>query len=293
MKLLLKHFLCLLILLLFKNVAFAHTQNDSLLKTIDSKTVVFITGAFVSNSGWDEWKKYFESKGYKTIAPAWPYKEGSAETLRSRHPDKDLASLSLKSVVDYHADLISKLPEKPILIGHSFGGLIVQLLLQRGIGAAGIAYHSVPPKGVITLKHSFIKSLWAPLGIFKSAKKPFLMSFKQWQYAFTNGMPLDQQKMYYDKLVIPESRVLMRGALKKTGKVDFKKPLAPLLFVSGSEDHIMPASLNKKTYKRYKKKGSKTAVIDYKEFKGTNHLAMSQPNWKNDADYIITWVNSH
>lgn len=261
-------------------------------KDSQSKTIVLITGAFVSNRGWDEWKAYYERKGYRVLAPAWPHKEGPADELRRRHPDRELAALELETVVNYHAELISKLPEKPILIGHSFGGLIVQKLLQRDLGYAGVAYHSVPPKGVITLKHSFIKSLWKPLGIFKSKKKPYLMSFKHWQYTFTNGMQLDEQKAYYDKLVVPESRVLMRAALKKPGKVDFKKELAPLLFIGGTEDHIMPASLDKKIYNRYKKHAKKQAIIDYHEFPATNHLAMAQPNWRSEADFILEWITS-
>jgi hypothetical protein len=119
------------------------------------------------------------------------------------------------------------------------------------------------------------------------------MTFKHWQYTFTNGLVLEEQRAYYDKLVIPESRVLMRDALKKPGKVDFKIPMAPLLFVGGTEDHIMPASLDKKIYSRYKKHALKDAILDYKEFPNTNHLAMSQPGWKAEADFIINWANIH
>jgi pimeloyl-ACP methyl ester carboxylesterase len=150
--------------------------------TIESqhkKTIVLITGAFVSSSGWDEWKSYYESKGYNVIAPYWPHKEGLAEALRLRQPDSLIFGLTLKEVLDYHVRIIDALPEKPILIGHSFGGLIVQLLVQQGKGSMGIAYHFVPPKGVLTTKFSFIRSLWSPLGIFRSVDKSFLMSFSQ------------------------------------------------------------------------------------------------------------------
>jgi len=262
-------------------------------KNLKSKTILLITGAFVSNSGWDEWKSYYESKGFKVIAPAWPHKNGNAESLRLRQPDSLIAQLSLQEVVDYHSKIIDSLGEKPIIIGHSFGGLITQLLVQQGKASAGIAYHSVPPKGVLTLKYSFIRSLWSPLGLFRSNKKTFLMSFPQWQYAFTNGMEEAVQKEYYDKLVIPESRNVMWDALKKQGKVDFKKAHAPLLFISGSEDHIMPASLNKKIYKKYKKLEPSGSITEYKEFEGRNHLAMAQETWKEDADYILQWVSKY
>jgi pimeloyl-ACP methyl ester carboxylesterase len=103
------------------------------MKNNQSSTVVFITGAFVHNSCWDDWRIYFESKGYTTLAPAWPYKNATSEELRNQYPAPDIASNRLTTLTDYYAGILKQLPEKPILIGHSIGGLIVQLLLQRGI----------------------------------------------------------------------------------------------------------------------------------------------------------------
>ena len=128
-----------------------------------SKTIVFITGAFVSHKVWDAWIAYYNSKGYTCIAPPWPYKDASAKELRDCHPnDKDLASLRLNQLLVHYADFIAKLPEKPIVIGHSLGGLIVQILVNRELVSAGVAIHSVPPKGVLSFDWSFIKSIWKP-----------------------------------------------------------------------------------------------------------------------------------
>ena len=285
-----KRLFFLAVLLLFQLSGHANTNPDAE-DPKHKKTIILITGAFVSNSGWDGWKAYYESRGYNVITPAWPNKKGSPEFLKTNQPDSLIAKLTLREVVEYHARIIDSLPEKPILIGHSFGGLIVQLLLQQDKAAVGVAYHSVPPQGVFSTKFSFIRSLWGPLGLFKSNKKTFVMSYSQWQYAFTNGMPETEQKSYYDKLVIPESRNVLWGALKKSGKVDFKKAHAPLLFVAGSDDNIIPASLNKKTYKKYKKHAG--SVTEFKEFAGRNHLAMSQTNWKEDADFILGWIEKN
>lgn len=270
-----------------------NAASDSLSIDPKKQTVILISGAFVSSTGWGEWKTYFENEGFNVIVPDWPYKAGDVTRLRAEHKDSIPMEYDLTKIVDYHAELIDKLPQKPILIGHSFGGLIVQLLMQRDKALMGIAYHSVPPKGVFVFKYSFLKSLWGPLGPFRSKKDPFLMSFTQWQYAFTNGMEKDEQQRYYDKLVVPESRKVIRGALKKPGKIDFKKAHVPLLFISGSDDNIIPASVNKKNYKRYMKHQPAGSITEYKEFEGRNHLAMSQPMWKEDTAYILEFIKKH
>src|ERR1700712_5034889 len=140
------------------------------MQKIKSKTIIFITGAFVSNSCWDEWRSYFESKGYTTIAPPWPHKDATVAELRSRHPhnDKELALLTLKELKDHYISIIKSLPEKPIAIGHSYGGLLTQLMVNMDLVAAGIAIHSVPPKGVFPYEFSFLKAGWKALGIFTS-----------------------------------------------------------------------------------------------------------------------------
>ena len=257
------------------------------MENTQTNTVLFITGAFMHNSCWDEWKLYFESKGYKTIAPPWPYKNASAEDLRNCHPSAEIASNRLSALVDHYAEIIKQLPEKPILIGHSIGGLFVQLLIQRGLGTLGVAIHSVPPQGIFTFKFSFLKAGWGPLGFFTSAKKSFLMSFRQWQYAITNGMDCAQQKESYYKFALPESKLVVRDTITKAAKVNFQNPHAPLLLTSGSDDHSIPASLNYSNYKKYKHSNS---ITDYKEFKGRNHFVLGQPTWKEDADYILGWI---
>jgi pimeloyl-ACP methyl ester carboxylesterase len=259
------------------------------MKTVNTKNVVFITGAFVASTGWSEWQSYFQSKGYHTIAPAWPFKEGTAAELRNRQPnDTDLAALTLNEVINHYAAIVKGFPEKPILIGHSLGGLITQILLNRDLAAAAIAIHPVPPLGVFPYEFSFLKAGWKSLGFFTSLKKTYLMSFKDWQYAFVNGMPLDQQKKAYEENTIPESKTAARGGLTSAAKVDFAKPHAPLLITAGSEDTIIPAHLNLRNFKKYAKNNN--SVLDYKEFPGRNHFVVGQPTWKEDADYILDWL---
>jgi pimeloyl-ACP methyl ester carboxylesterase len=256
---------------------------------ITTKNIVFVTGAFVSSACWDEWRIYFEGKGYATVAPPWPYKSGTAEALRNRQPhDTDLAALTLAEVIDHYAAIIKKYPEKPIVIGHSLGGCITQILVNRDLAAAGIAIHPVPTLGVFPYEFGFLKMAWKFLGLFSSAKKTYLMSFKDWQYAFVNGMSLPEQQAAYDKFTIPESKTVARGGLTKAASVDYKKPHPPLLITSGNKDQLIPAHLNIRNFKKYRQNGS---VLEYKEFAGRNHFVLGQYTWKEDADYIIQWLN--
>lgn len=257
--------------------------------SLPTKNIVFVTGAFVSNSCWDDWRIYFESRGYHTIAPAWPFKNGTAAELRARQPnDTDLAALTLEQLVDHYIKVVRSFPEKPIVIGHSLGGLITQIINNRGYAAAAVAIHSVPPKGVFPYEFSFLRAGWRVLGLFTSMKKTYLMSFKKWQYAFVNGMPLAEQKRTYEQLTIPESKTVARGGLTNAAYVDFNKPHAPLLLTSGTEGTIIPAHLNRRNYNKYKKDNG--SILDYKEFPNRNHFVLGQPSWKEDADYILDWL---
>ncbi len=259
------------------------------MKNTNPKTIVFITGAFVSSACWDEWVTFFENNGYQCIAPPWPNKDAPAEVLRRRYPDPAVASMRLATLTEYFANIVSQLPEKPIIIGHSMGGLIVQLLLQRDIAAAGVAIHPVAPQGVITFSLSMLRAVWGPLGFFTSVKKSFMMPFKQWQFSFTNGMPEKLQREGYERYAIPESKLISRDGLTKAAHVDFKKAHAPLLITSGSDDHLVPAKLNYANFKKYKS----VSKTDYKEFKGRNHFVLGQPTWKEDAAYILKWLNGN
>ena len=257
--------------------------------TTGTKTILFITGAFVGNNCWDAWRTYFEEKGFSTSAPPWPFKDASVTELRSRHPhqDKELARLTIDELIAHYENIIKSLPEKPILIGHSYGGLMTQIFVNRGLAAAGIAIHPVPPLGVFPYEFTFLKAGWKSLGVFTDQDETYMMSFEDWQYAFVNGMPVNEQQAAYDTYTIPESKTVSRGALSGAAKVDFKKPHAPLLITAGDTDHIIPAHLNHRNFNAYETEGS---VTDYKVFSGRNHFVLGQPTWKEDASFIYDWI---
>ena len=259
-------------------------------KPMSTRNILFITGAFVSHTCWDGWRHYFESKGFNTAAPAWPHKEAPSETLRNRQPDRNIASNRLADLVEYFAAHAQEFPEPPILIGHSIGGLIGQLLIQRNLGQLAVAIHSVPPQGVMTFKLSFIRSGWKALGLFTPADESYMMSFKTWVYAFVNGMSCDEQKEAYYRFAIPESKLVVRDTAGKAARVDFSRPHAPLLFIAGSSDHCIPASLNYSNYKRYQHKDS---ITEFKELEGRNHFVLGQSSWPETAQTIYEWIYKH
>lgn len=254
-----------------------------------SKTVVLIHGMYMNPMCWEHWLPYFKSKGYRVLAPAWPGRDKSTVELRKSHPDPKLGKLTLSDVLQSASRTIANLDEKPILIGHSMGGLVTQLLVQQGIAAAGVAIDSAPPAGVFSLAWSFLKSNFPHINPLKPQGQPIEMTFARFQYAFVNGMPLEAQRAAFDRYVVPESRRVPAESLTATARIDFKKPHAPLLLIGGSSDHIIPASLNKSNVARY---SASSSITDYKEFSGRNHFVIGQEGWQEVADYILTWLKS-
>ncbi|TAK00163.1 MAG: alpha/beta hydrolase, partial [Chloroflexota bacterium] len=157
-----------------------------------SRTVVFIHGGWVTPASWDRFVPYFEAQGYRCLAPAWPGKDRPIEEIRS--DPSPLAGLGIAEIVDHYASIIRGLDEPPILIGHSFGGLFVQLLLDRGLGAAGIAIDSAPPKGIFAFELTSLVSLGRTLLTPFGWRKVVRWSYPEYRFAFVHTMPPEQQR---------------------------------------------------------------------------------------------------
>lgn len=252
---------------------------------INSKTIVFIHGLFQNPKSWEHWKLFFEAEGYTCYAPAYPFHEGFPKYLRE-HPDPALGKLTFSQVIASLAAFIDTLPEKPILIGHSMGGLAVQKLIEMNKGVAGVCIDTAPPMGIVSFKWSFLRSNLPTIDPFKG-NSVCLPSLKWFQYAFCNTMTLGETHIEYEEFVVPESRNIPRSSIGNEGKIDFKKPHNPLLFIAGEKDHIIPASLNKSNFEAYKDKNSKT---DFKEFPNRTHFLCGQENWEEIAGYIQGWI---
>jgi len=251
---------------------------------MNEKTVVFIHGLYMTPLCWEHWIKRFEAKGYRCLAPAYPGRNKSVQELRT--PDAALGKLTLSAILDHLERQIKTLDEKPILIGHSIGALITQLLLHRGLASAAVAIDSAPPTGVFTTTFSFLKANWGHITPFVNQDSPVSMTLERFQYAFVNDMPLPEQRAAFEKYVVPESRRIPRESLYNA-HIDFKKEHAPLLLIAGGNDHIIPPDLNVKNYRRYKAGAS---VTDFKQFPGRNHFIIGQAGWEEVADYSAEWI---
>lgn len=252
-----------------------------------SKTIVFIHGMFMTPLCWEKWIPYYEARGYRIFAPAWPGRDKSVEELNKAHPDPELAKLKLNHIVDHLENFIKGLEEKPALIGHSMGGLVVQLLLQRDIAAGGVAIDPAPPAGVFTTEFSFLKANFPAINPFLISR-PVKMSFEHFQYAFVNTLPLEEQRAAYDRYVVPESRNVPISSLSAAGRVDFKRLRRPLLITAGEKDHIIPASLNRSNYEKY----HGPAVTDFKQFTGRDHFLIGSRGWEEVAEYCLQWFGT-
>ena len=279
-------------LLLISSAVFSQNSNpENMPKQIKSKTVVFIHGLFLNNQGWNEWKSLFESQGYTCYAPAHPKHEGQPSALRA-NPPEGLGDVQFKDWITNLEAFIDNLPEKPILIGHSFGGLTAQKLVESGRAEAAILISSAPPRGVSTLKPSFIKATNPVINPFKgkSVYNPKEEKYKKWfHYAITNSLTKEQSDAFFEQFAVPESRQTLRASLKKVAAVNTKKSHVPLLFVGGLEDVIVPNVLVRKTIKKYTNENS---IVDSKFYEGKDHFICGAPGWEEVANYCLNWLSN-
>jgi pimeloyl-ACP methyl ester carboxylesterase len=254
------------------------------------RPLVFLHGMFMTPRCWSDWLPRFRAAGFDATAPAWPLHDFPPDELRRRHPEAVLGRLTLDELVTHFEKLLRAMPEKPALVGHSMGGLLVQLLLARGLATAGVAIDSAPPKGVLSLKWSFLKSNWPMISPFAPKHEPHLLTLEQFRYAFAHTLTDAELRTAYAEEVAPESRLVANGPTTPIAKIDFAAPRPPLLLVAGGADRIIPASLNRKNFRKYP---PSAGVTDFHEFPGRAHYTLGQSGWQEVADYVLDWLKTH
>ena len=259
----------------------------------DRMPLMLIHGAWLSVRSWENFAEYFENRGFAVSAPEWPRKEGDVEELREE--TEELKGLGIAEIVDHYHAKIRALDEPPVLIGHSFGGLIVELLLDRGLGRAGVAMSPAPPKGILVLPFTSLKAA-APALAHPSRRHGIVpLTLEEFTYGFVNTFSPEDAAAAYERYAVPETGQIFYEAgfanfhLHPPTEVHFESDdRAPLLIVGADEDQTVPASLAHKQYEKYE--GS-AATTDYIEFEGRPHLMMVGEGWEDVAGGIENWLD--
>lgn len=257
-----------------------------------TETIVLVHGLWMTPDSWRGWSDRYSSRGYTVIAPAWPGLERSIADIR-RDPSS-LAGLGVTEIVDHYEAIIRDLDRSPIIMGHSFGGLVTQLLLDRGLGAAGVAVAPAPIKGVLRLPFSTVRSAWPALKNPANRKRAFPLSPKQFRYRFGNTVTPPESDAIYERFYVPGTgRPLFQAAFanfnpRAVTKVDLRRAdRAPLLLISGGRDHVSPPAIVRSNAKKYRKSPSLT---EYREFPGRSHFIAGEKGWEEVADYALSWA---
>lgn len=258
-------------------------------------TIVLIHGLWMTPRSWEKWVQRYQAQGYRVLAPAWPGLEGEVEAIR-RDPAR-IAGLGLHEVIARYEEVIRGLDEAPIIMGHSFGGAITQILLDRGLGSVGVAIDSAAVKGVLPLPYSTLKSAWPLLRNPANKNKAIALTPRQFQYAFAHTLSEEESDAAYERYHVPgAARVLFQGAFanfnpRAATKINFRnRRRPPLLFIAGDADHIVPPKVNKANVRLYRKS---PAVTEYQEFPGRTHFVVGQDGWEDVADYALDWATRH
>jgi pimeloyl-ACP methyl ester carboxylesterase len=258
-------------------------------------TIVLIHGFWVTPRSWEHWIAHYEAKGLTVLAPAYPGFEVEVEALNA--DPTPIEQVRLPAIVDHLESIIRGLESPPILIGHSAGGAIAQILLDHGVGAAGVAINSAPTEGVKLIPLSQAKSTFEVFKNPANRHRAVGFSHEQWHYAFTNTFGEDESRALYERYHIPASGQILWSTVlanllpgPQDAHVDYENDnRAPLLFISGSEDHLMPPSIQKSNLKHYKS----DTVTEIREYEGKAHLLPAQEGWEKVADYALEWALEH
>lgn len=257
------------------------------------RTIVFIHGLWVHSSSWQPWMDFFNQHGYETINPGWPGDAATVEGCRAN--PQAIANRGVVEIADSYAKIIASLAEPPIVIGHSFGGLIAQILLSRDIAAAGIAIDPAPMKGVWQLPFSALRASFPVLGNPFNFKKAKSLTFDQFRYGFANAIPEKEAQELYDRWFIPAPcRPLFQAATASFFGSETKVNTAnttrgPLLITGGEKDHIAPPILGKASVKKY----NSSVITEFKLFEGRGHSLIVDHGWKDVAEYGLSWLNKN
>ena len=264
--------------------------------TSTNAPIVLVHGLWMTPTSWNTWAERFRAAGHDVIVPGWPgIDDRTVEDIR-RDPSA-LKGIGLKQIVDNYERIIRALPQKPIIMGHSFGGLITQMLADRGLGVAYVGVAPGQPAGITTFPASTLRTGFPILS--NPFKKNDASPLSRAHFHFTFGNDVsraESDKLWEESAVNSYNRVFFEGvagAFNEKGgvsRVDFARPeRAPLLILTGEIDHVVPPAIGKAILKKY----TGPATVEYKEYAGRTHRLVSQDGWEEIADYALSWAVEH
>jgi pimeloyl-ACP methyl ester carboxylesterase len=254
--------------------------------------VVFVHGLWLLPSSWDRWRTVFEEAGYATIAPGWP---DDPETVAEakEHPEV-FAKKSIKEVADHFDEVVRKLSVKPAIIGHSFGGLLTQILAGRGLSAASVAIDPAPFRGVLPLPISALRAGSPVLSNPLNRGRAVPLTYEQFRYAFANAVDEDEARQLYETFAVPApGEPLFQAAFANVNpwtedKVDTKNPdRGPLLILDGELDNTVPWAIANASYKQQKRN---EGVTEIQKIAGRGHALTIDSGWREVADISLAFV---
>jgi pimeloyl-ACP methyl ester carboxylesterase len=258
--------------------------------------IVLIHGLWMSPHSWSGWIERYSAAGHTVHAPAWP---GVSKFYEDLDHAKAPSDIRLGEVVDHYDAVVRALPDPPILIGHSLGGLITQMLLGRGLGRAGVAIHPTAPRGVYRLPMSVVRATFPVFRRPSNRRRAVPLTPAEFHYAFANTVSRAEADSLHAKLAIPApGRPLFQSALanftpksRAATVIDYaKSDRTPLLLIAGDRDHITPSSVVYENFIRYRRS---FAATDFKLFEGRPHLTAALKGRHDEADYALTWTAEH
>lgn len=248
--------------------------------------VVFVHGLWVTAASWTPFVQPWLEAGYTVYTPEWPVLEGLSVEALNAAPPAALGVLSIEAVVDRMADQIRKLDRAPLLVGHSFGGLVIQILLDRGLGRAGVALNPAPIAGVVPGRLTLQAAAPAILRA-NGWRRPYALSRRLWGERYANAAPPAVQAETWTRYVVPTSgRVIHQAAFWRGTRVDSRRRRQPLLITAGDQDRLVTPYLSRAAHRLQKRSPAPT---DFIEFPGRSHLLIAEPGWEAVAQACIDW----
>lgn len=274
-----------------REAAEVRTANES-----GRQPVVLVHGLWLLQSSWEAWKTYLEDRGYAAVAVDWPGDEPTVEAARAH--DDTLAGTSVRDVADHVQEVIESLERKPVVIGHSFGGLLVQILAGRGLAAGTVAIDPAPSQGVLPLPFSSLKAALPVLGNPLNRGRTVTLSFEEFRYGFANAVPEEEARALYDTFhTAAPGRPLFQAATAnlnpwaRTKATKRNADRGPLLVVTGENDNIVPFAMANAAFKLQRR--NKHHATEIVEIPGVGHSLVIDSHWREVADAALAFLARH